>query len=127
MNQTTAIAPADLLVVQGARSRAELAGKDLELVNLKLFLRYGLVEGDSYDMATGKITRAEAPAPPAAAAVAPGPARPANETPAARTKRLLGRVDAVRWENARDSVREALRTLEEGGPSAPPEEAPSES
>jgi hypothetical protein len=57
-----AIVPADLLVVQQARYRAELAAKDLEVVNLKLALRYHLVEGDTYDTATGKITRAKPPA-----------------------------------------------------------------
>jgi len=56
MNDT--IHPQDLAAVQIARLQAENALKTAEAAQLRLFIKYGLTEADSFDVGTGKITRA---------------------------------------------------------------------
>jgi len=52
------IYPQDLAAVQIARLQAENALKMAEVAQLKVFIKYGLTEADSFDVGTGKITRA---------------------------------------------------------------------
>lgn len=55
---TETIRPEDLAVIRDARVRADLAAKEAEIITLRAFVRYGLTDADSFDIATGAITRA---------------------------------------------------------------------
>lgn len=54
----------DLFPLREARMRADLAIKEVELCQLRLFWKYQLREGDQLDMETGVIVRAQKPADP---------------------------------------------------------------
>lgn len=58
----------DLFAVKEARMRADLAVKEVECAQLRLFNRYGLKEGDQVNMDTGVIVRAPKPSPESPAA-----------------------------------------------------------
>lgn len=67
MNAPQTIAPIDVAAVREARQRADLASKEAELTQLRVFVRYHLGIDDTFDLATGAITRATVPeAPPRA-------------------------------------------------------------
>ncbi len=69
MNQPTTLAPDDLRAVQEAATGVQLATQAADIVRLRLFVRYGLSEHDSFDLATGKITRASGGEDPAVKAL----------------------------------------------------------
>lgn len=61
----------DLFPIREARMRADLAIKEVELCQMRLFMKYQLREGDQLNMETGAVVRAKKPevpppAPPAA-------------------------------------------------------------
>ncbi len=53
------ISPQDLYPVREARLPADLALRAAEVAQLKVFVKYGLTEADSFDVATGRIIRPE--------------------------------------------------------------------
>jgi hypothetical protein len=58
------ITPADLALLREARLAADAALKNAEIIQLRIFVRYGLRPEDSFDMTSGKVTRFQAqPAP----------------------------------------------------------------
>jgi len=52
------ILPQDLTPLQQGVMQAQLAAQAADTIRLRLFIRYGLSEHDSFDMTTGKITYA---------------------------------------------------------------------
>lgn len=57
MNPTHVLG-SDLMALDNARLNAKVGALELELAKLRLFVRYGLSDADSFDTTTGAITRA---------------------------------------------------------------------
>ncbi len=60
MNSPQTISPIDLAACREARQRADIVAKEAELVQLRVFVRYGLGPNDTFDLQTGVITRSVA-------------------------------------------------------------------
>jgi hypothetical protein len=56
------LSPLDLIVLREKRTAAEIAARDLRIAELEVFVRYELTMSDSFDLATGLITRSAPPA-----------------------------------------------------------------
>lgn len=56
------VRPDELALFREALNKAKIAEQEAEILQLRIFLKYGLRPGDGFAMDTGIITRGAAPA-----------------------------------------------------------------